>query len=121
LHLSAALARSGAADSAIIDGNLDRDFVATTLDRLGRERFDMIGVTVMGGPQLAPAITLSRAIREHFPRLPVTWGGYFPTLQTEAAIRAPYVDYVVRGPGDQALPQLVMAACGPNGPALEAI
>jgi len=121
LHLSAALERGGRADSAIIDGNLDRDFVATALERLGRERFDMVGVTVMGGPQLAPAIAVSRAIRERFPRLPIAWGGYFPTLQTEAAIGAPYVDYVIRGPGDHAFPQLVAAACGANGPALEAI
>ena len=42
----------GAHDYAIVDGNLERDPVAT-IDRLVRERgADMLGVTVMPGPQL---------------------------------------------------------------------
>ena len=80
LHLSAALERGGAGESRIIDGNVDRDFVEETLRTLERDRFDLVGITVMGGPQLPPAITVSRAIRERFPQLPIAWGGYFPTL-----------------------------------------
>src|SRR3546814_9616697 len=72
----------------------------------------------MGGPQLAPAIAVSRAIRERFPGLPIAWGGYFPTLNTEAAIGSSYVDYVIRGPGDKTLPELVAALFGGRGPAL---
>src|SRR3546814_1700839 len=72
----------------------------------------------MGGPQLAPAIAVSRAIRERFPGLPIAWGGYFPTLKTEAAIGSPYVDYVIRGPGDKTFPELVAALFGGRGPAL---
>jgi radical SAM superfamily enzyme YgiQ (UPF0313 family) len=109
LHLSAALERAGAGTSRIIDGNVDRDFVEDALRALGRERFDLVGVTVMGGPQLAPAIAVSRAIRERFPALPIAWGGYFPTLNTEAAIASSDVDYVIRGPGDASLPALVAA------------
>jgi radical SAM superfamily enzyme YgiQ (UPF0313 family) len=108
LHLSAALERSGAG-SRIIDGNVDRDFVEDALRAIAQERFDLVGITVMGGPQLAPAIALSRAIRERFPRMPIAWGGYFPTLNTEAAISARYVDYVIRGPGDAPLPALLAA------------
>ena len=109
LHLAAALERSGAGGSDIIDGNLDRDFIATTLRALDRGRFDLVGITVMGGPQLAPAIALSRAIRAHHPGVPIAWGGYFPTLQADAAISADCVDYVIRGPGDESLPALVAA------------
>src|SRR3546814_4124791 len=107
LHLSAALARTMAASSQIIDGNVDRDFTTSTLRALESDRFDLVCITVMCGPQLAPAIAVSRAIRERVPCLPIAWGGYFPTLNPAAAICSSSVDYVLRGPGDQTLPALV--------------
>jgi radical SAM superfamily enzyme YgiQ (UPF0313 family) len=121
LHLAASLERSGTAACRIIDGNVDREFIAATLHALAQAPHDLVGITVMGGPQLAPAIALSRAIREQHPGLPIAWGGYFPTLQTDASIRSADVDYVVRGPGDVALPQLVAALREGGGPALERI
>jgi radical SAM superfamily enzyme YgiQ (UPF0313 family) len=57
----------------------------------------------MPGPQVGPAIAVSRAIREAFPDVPIAWGGYFPTLYTGAALNAPYVDAVVRGQGEETL------------------
>ena len=45
----------------IIDGNIDRDFVDTTRRALAEERFDAVGVTVMGGPQVPTAIAVSKA------------------------------------------------------------
>lgn len=121
LTLAAALERTGTGSSEIVDGNVDRDFIACTLRALDSEAFDMVGITVMGGPQLAPAIAVSRAIREHFPALPITWGGYFPTLHTQAAIGSPYVDFVIRGPGDESLPELVAAVCAGHASGLESI
>ena len=61
----------------------------------------------MPGPQIAPAIRLSSAVRKAQPELPIVWGGYFPTLYPDAAIRAPYVDYLIRGQGEDALRELV--------------
>ncbi len=64
LHLAAALDRTGS--SRIIDGNVDRDFVNDTLHAMQRDRFDAVGIGVMGGPQVAPAIAVSQAIRARF-------------------------------------------------------
>ena len=105
LNLAAALDRTG--QSCIVDGNVDRDFVERTLCTMERERFDMVGVSVMGGPQIAPSIAVSKAIRERFPETPIVWGGYFPTLYTETALGAPYVDYAIRGQAEESLPELV--------------
>src|SRR3546814_10041453 len=91
LHLSAALERGGH-DSQIIDGNVDRDFVNDTLRAMEQNAFDAVGVSVMGGPQLAPAIAVSSAIRARYPAVPIIWGGYFPTLNPDAALAASYVD-----------------------------
>ena len=67
----------------------------------------MVGVTVMPGPQVAPAIEISAAIRAAFPSVPIVWGGYFPTLYPDSAINAPYVDYLVRGQGEATLLDLL--------------
>ena len=52
----------------IIDGNIDREFVATRVRAMREERFDAVGVTVMGGPQVPTAIAVSKAIRAARPR-----------------------------------------------------
>src|SRR4051812_4928427 len=118
LHLAAALDRNGT--SHIIDGNVDRDFIGDALRALERGA-DAVGISVMGGPQVAPAIAVSRAIREHFPAVPIIWGGYFPTLYPDAALAAPYVDYAVRGQGEDSLPELVAALRSPGGPTVAQI
>ena len=107
LHLSVALDRTG--NSMIIDGNVDRDFINDTLRALERGHIDVVGVTVMGGPQVAPAIAVSKAVRERFPAIPIIWGGYFPTLYPDTALAAPYVDYVIRGQGCESVVELVNA------------
>jgi len=118
LNLAAALDKTG--DSRIVDGNVDRDFIAASLAALEESRFDAVGVSVMGGPQIAPSIALSRAIRERFPAMPIVWGGYFPTLYTDTALGAPYVDYAIRGQGEETLPSLLAALRG-EGSALAQI
>ena len=78
LNLSAAL--DGRYASSIIDGNIDRDFVSTTLRTLEGGRIDAVGLSVMGGPQLRSAILVSKAIRARFPTMPIIWGGHFPSI-----------------------------------------
>lgn len=116
LHLATALDRAGSSD--IIDGNVDRDFIARTLAALDQRACTAVGISVMGGPQIAPSIALSQAIREHHPGLPIVWGGYFPTLYTDTALSAPYVDYALRGQGEDSLPELVGALHGGDRDAL---
>jgi radical SAM superfamily enzyme YgiQ (UPF0313 family) len=116
LHLSAALDRTG--NSHIIDGNVDRDVVGETLQALARDDVDAVGISVMGGPQIAPAIAVSKAVREHFPEKPIIWGGYFPTLYTDTALTASYVDYAIRGQGEESFPELVAALSHPTEDAL---
>lgn len=118
LHLSATLDKHGS--SEIVDGNVDRDLIGATLGKMAQGGFDAVGVSVMGGPQIAPAIEVSKAIRERFPATPIIWGGYFPTLYTDTALAAPYVDYAIRGQGDESFPELVSALHKPQ-PALASI
>ncbi|KJV36810.1 B12-binding domain-containing radical SAM protein [Luteibacter yeojuensis] len=112
LNLSVTLDRFGG--STIVDGNIDRDIVDATLRAIVENNVDAVGISVMGGPQMAPSIAVSKAVREHFPRLPIIWGGYFPTLYTDTALSAPYVDYAVRGQGEETMPDLIAALARPG-------
>ena len=117
LNLSASL--DGSYASSIIDGNIDRDFVATTLRRLARGAIDAVGISVMGGPQLRSAIRVSREIRARFPSVPIIWGGHFPSICAEPALNTPYLDYAIRGQGEETLRQVLDAVF--NGGELAAI
>ncbi len=100
----------GEREWSLVDANLDPDAGSNVLARLARTPHALVGLTVMPGPQVAPAIALSTAIRERHPSLPIVWGGYFPTLYPEAAVNAPYVDAAVRGPGEETLLELLARA-----------
>jgi radical SAM superfamily enzyme YgiQ (UPF0313 family) len=105
LNLSASL--DGFYASSIIDGNIDRDFVASTLKTLAAGGVDAVGVSVMGGPQLRSAIVVSRAIRAKFPAIPIIWGGHFPSICAEASLDSPYADYAIRGQGEETLREVL--------------
>jgi len=107
LSLSEAL--EGKYASRILDGNVDRDFVATAVRAVSNGDVGAVGVTVMGGPQLLSAIAVSKAIRERLPSVPIIWGGAFPTVCPDAAVSAPYVDFAVRAQGEGTLVELLDA------------
>ena len=107
--MSLAAALEPAYASSIVDGNIDRDFVATTLRRITEECTEVVGVTVMGGPQLCSAVEVSRAIKQAHPAVVIVWGGYFPTLCPSVALNNGYVDYVVRGQGEVTFVELVQS------------
>ncbi len=108
-------------DVTMLDGNVTRDTVPAALRLIDGARFRAVGLTVMGGPQLAPAIELSRAIRARHPALPIVWGGYFPTLYPQAALNNDYVDFAIRGEGEHVLRSLLAALPDTGGAQLAAI
>jgi len=114
LALGAAL--EGGHDYAIVDGNLEPDPVGA-IDRLVRTTgADVLGVTVMPGPQLSKAVPHCRRLKAMHPRLTIVWGGYFPTQHYAACLRAPYVDYVVRGHGEVVFRSLLDRLCQREDP-----
>jgi radical SAM superfamily enzyme YgiQ (UPF0313 family) len=105
LYLGAVL--EGREEYEIVDGNVDPDPLATLDALVESKRVEMLGVSVMPGPQLLQAVAVCRAFREKHPRIPIVWGGYFPSLYTQAALNAKYVDFIVKGQGEDALLELI--------------
>jgi anaerobic magnesium-protoporphyrin IX monomethyl ester cyclase len=105
----------------IIDGNVDGDPAGAVRAALAAGEVAAACISVMGGPQVATAIALSKIVRAASPATPIVWGGYFPTLYPAAALNAGYVDYLVRGPGEQALRGLLAAGDSPAAGVLAGI
>jgi len=102
----------GREEYQIVDGNVDDNPTQTILDLIHDHHVQLLGVTVMPGPQMVSAMEVSRTIRSLVPKLPIVWGGYFPSIYSDASLNARYVDYVVRGQGEDTLLELIDALRG---------
>jgi anaerobic magnesium-protoporphyrin IX monomethyl ester cyclase len=112
--LAIAAVLEGKEEYVIVDGNIDPQ-PDCTLDRIMRETgAEMLAVSVMPGPQMAAAVPLCRDFRQKYPRVPVVWGGYFPSLYADATLNAPYVDFAIRGQGEDTFLELLAALRGPR-------
>ena len=105
----------GREEYEIVDGNVDENPTETILNLVQRNNVEMLGVSVMPGPQMASAVANCKEIRLRCPKLPIVWGGYFASTYTDAALNARYVDYVVRGQGEDTLLELLEALRGKRG------
>jgi len=110
--LALAAVLEGREEYVLVDGNLDGDPVGTMARLIETYSVELLGVTVMPGPQMVAALEGSREIRRLFPKVPIVWGGYFPSIYSDATLNARYVDYVVRGQGEDTLLELIEALRG---------
>ena len=105
--LSIAAALEGTEEYTIVDGNLDTS-PDETMERIAAEyEVELLAVSVMPGPQMVAAIGLCREFRKNHPRVPIVWGGYFPSLYTDATLNATYVDFAIRGQGEETIVELL--------------
>ncbi len=110
--LAIAAVVEGQEEYSIVDGNLDPNPTGTLVALIKEHKVELLAVTVMPGPQTVGAVATCKEIRLRFPALPIVWGGYFPTNYTAAALNAGYVDYAVRGQGEQTFLELLDAIRG---------
>jgi anaerobic magnesium-protoporphyrin IX monomethyl ester cyclase len=110
LSLGAVL--EGHTEYAIVDGNVEADPQRRLDELMQREPAELLAVSVMPGPQMVAAIPLCRAFRARYPKVPIVWGGYFPSIYPDTCLNAPYVDFVIRGQGEDAFLELIAALRG---------
>jgi anaerobic magnesium-protoporphyrin IX monomethyl ester cyclase len=110
--LAIAAVIEGKEEYAIVDGNIDND-PGGSMDRIVRASgAEMLAVSVMPGPQMAAAIPLCKEFRKKYPKVPIVWGGYFPSLYADTTLNAPYVDFAIRGQGEDTFCELLAALRG---------
>ena len=110
--LALAAVLEGKEQYEIVDGNLDDNPVGSILKLIDSHDVELLGVSAMPGPQMAAAMETSREIRLLRPHVKIVWGGYFPSIYPDAALNAKYVDFVVRGQGEDTLLELLSALRG---------
>ena len=120
LNVAGALEQHGHT-AEIVDGNMESDAIVTCLRKLGEQQFDAVGVSVMGGPQVETALRLSRAVRAQHPKLPIIWGGYFPSLYPDAALAGSPADFLARDQGENVIAALLELLPDPAAAALALI
>lgn len=106
----------------IVDGNRPgvdpfRDIAAHIERGAGtRDPVRAVAMSVMPGPQLANAVPLARQLKARFPAVSIIWGGYFPSLYPAPVLNSPYVDWIVRGQGEQTFVELAEVLDGRRDP-----
>src|SRR5580692_6866425 len=110
--LALAAVLEGREEYEIVDGNLEDKPVEALLALIDAHPVLLLGVSTMPGPQMAAAMEASREIRRLRPHVKIVWGGYFPSIYPDAALNAKYVDFVVRGQGEDTLLELIDALRG---------
>jgi radical SAM superfamily enzyme YgiQ (UPF0313 family) len=96
----------------IVDGNLDDRPADTIVKLIDAHNVELLGVSTMPGPQMVAAMETSREVRKLRPHVKIVWGGYFPSIYPDTTLNAKYVDYVVRGQGEDTLLELIAALRG---------
>jgi anaerobic magnesium-protoporphyrin IX monomethyl ester cyclase len=110
--LAIAAPLEGREEFAIVDGNLDPHPTESIAALMRKHAVELLAVTVMPGPQTVGAVASCSEIRRCFPDVPIVWGGYFASNYTKTALNARYVDFAVRGQGEQTLLELLDAIRG---------
>jgi anaerobic magnesium-protoporphyrin IX monomethyl ester cyclase len=110
--LALAAVLEGREDYKIIDGNADANATETLLAIIHSEPVELLAVSVMPGPQMAAAVETCKSVRTRFPYIPIVWGGYFPSIYTDATLNANYVDFAIRGQGEETLLEVLEALRG---------
>lgn len=87
----------------IVDGRLDSP--ETFLRHL--EGALCLGMTVLTGAPLQDALETSRLARSRYPKLPIIWGGWHPSLFPEMCAAEPAVSAVVIGQGEDTFADIV--------------
>ena len=78
--LAIAAVLEGREDYEIVDGNVDDNPIATILQIIKQNVVELLGVSVMPGPQMVAAMDACREIRCAHPQVKIVWGGYFPSV-----------------------------------------
>jgi anaerobic magnesium-protoporphyrin IX monomethyl ester cyclase len=107
--LALAAVLEGREEYEIVDGNIDDKPAETILKLIDTRDVELLGVSAMPGPQMVAAMETSRTIRSLRPDVKIAWGGYFPSIYPDAALNAKYIDFVIRGQGEETLLELLGA------------
>jgi radical SAM superfamily enzyme YgiQ (UPF0313 family) len=105
LRIAAPLHKEGY-EIKIINGTYNSDYINSALKELD-DRVICVGITTMTGPQITASISLAKAVKKARPDMPTVWGGWHPSVLPRQTLESEFVDFVVRGQGEQTFYELI--------------
>ncbi len=90
----------------IIDGRLEKDPMQKISEALQQNAVCFATTVLTGGP-IKDALKISRKVKEHFPTIPIVWGGWHPSLFPHQTLEEPCIDVVVKGQGEITFAELL--------------
>lgn len=91
-------------DIIVLDERLEVD-IFKRIDQILDENVLCLGLSVMTGEQIRSAVRISKRYHD---RIKVVWGGVHPTILPEDTIKEEFIDYIIRGDGEEAFLNLLM-------------
>ena len=104
LAVSTPLLRAGY-EVCLIDSTITPNFKKRVLEE-SRDAL-CLGISLVTGPMIRETVEIARALKAWNPDFPVILGGWHPSLLPKQTLEAPFIDYVVRGQGEETLLELV--------------
>jgi anaerobic magnesium-protoporphyrin IX monomethyl ester cyclase len=104
LAVATPLLRAGY-EIVLVDSTITPDYQARVLAEVKDAL--CLGISLVTGPMIRETVKVARAIKEWRPDFPIILGGWHPSLLPDQTLQAAYVDYVVRGQGEDSLLELV--------------
>jgi anaerobic magnesium-protoporphyrin IX monomethyl ester cyclase len=104
LAVATPLLRAGY-EVCIIDSTITPNYKQRVLEE-ARDAL-CLGVSLVTGPMIRETAEIGRALKAWNPDFPIILGGWHPSLLPKQTLEAPFIDYVVRGQGEDALLELV--------------
>lgn len=69
----------------------------------------LIGTSTMTSYQIISSIKISKLARKMNKNIPIVWGGVHPSMVPKQTIKSEYVDFVVKGEGEETIEELADA------------
>ncbi len=66
-----------------------------------------LAISLVTGPMIRETVEIAKSVKAWNPDFPIILGGWHPSLLPKQTLEAPYIDYVVRGQGEDTLLELV--------------
>ena len=104
LAVATPLKRAGF-DVVLIDSTITPNFKQRVLEEV-RDAL-CLGVSLVTGPMIRETVDIARSVKAWDPDFPIILGGWHPSLLPKQTLEAPYIDYIVRGQGEDSLLELV--------------
>src|SRR6201992_435299 len=104
LAVATPLLRAGF-EICIVDSTITPNYKKRVLEEV-RDAL-CLGTSLVTGPMIRETVEIARAIKEWNPDFPIILGGWHPSLLPKQTLEASYIDYVVRGQGEDSLLELV--------------